>query len=462
MAVSKLSGELKNTPRDASLVPCSVNGGLNREETLSDHHIVLTDNLGEENLLPVNNREKQDLRVPVYVLNMRGQPLMPTTPKRAQLLLKDGKATLKERCPFTIQLKYATGENTQPIKLGVDIGYKSIGFSAKTDTLEVISGTVTLRQDVSKKIEERRMYRRNRRTRLGYRPPRFNNRKRPEGWLAPSIQHRLDLHIRLVNKIETLLPITFKKVEVANFDAQKMQNPEITGVAYQHGTLQGYEVREYLLDKWKRKCAYCGKKDVPLQVEHIIPKSRGGTDRISNLTLACKTCNVKKGNQTAEEFGYPHLQKQAKKPLKATACLNNLRWQLVAQLGAEHTYGYVTKYQRNKLGLEKSHINDAFVIAGGTNQERCRPYQVIQVRRNNRAIQTNRKGFTPSIRKQRYQLQPHDLVTYDGKRYKVKGVFNYGKWIRLSGSNGTVVNTTIKNVELLKYGKGLVFTFKNH
>jgi len=462
MTISKLSGELKNTPRDTSLVPCSVNGGLNTEETLSDHHIVLTDNLGEENLLPVKNREKQDLRVPVYVLNMRGQPLMPTTPRRAKLLLKEGKVTVKERCPFTIQLKYATGENTQPIKLGVDIGFKNLGFSAKTDTLEVISGTVSLRQDVSKKIEERRRYRRTRRARLGYRPPRFNNRKRPEGWLTPSIQHRLDSHIRLVNKLETLLPITFKKVEVANFDAHKMQNPEITGVAYQHGTLQGYEVREYLLDKWKRQCAYCGKKDVPVQVEHIIPKSRGGTDRVSNLTLACKTCNVKKGNQTAEEFGYPHIQKQAKKTLKATACLNNVRWRVVEQLGAEHTYGYATKYQRNKLGLEKSHVNDAFVIAGGTNQERCRPYQVIQVRRNNRAIQTNRKGFTPSIRKQRYQLQPHDLVTYDGKLYKVKGVFNYGKWVRLSGSNGAVVNTNIKNVELLKYGKGLVFTFKNH
>jgi len=456
MTVSKLSGELKNAPRDASLVPCSVNDGLNREETLSDHHRVLTDNLGEENLLPVK-REKQDLRVPVYVLNMRGQPLMPTTARRARLLLKEGKATVKGRCPFTIQLKYATGENTQPIKLGVDIGFKNIGFSAKTDKLEVISGTLTLRQDVSKKIDEKRMYRRNRRGRLGYRPPRFNNRTRPEGWLAPSILHRFDSHIRLVHKLETLLPITFKKIEVANLDAQKMQNPEIKGVEYQQGELQSYEVREYLLDKWKRKCAYCGKTGVPLQVEHIIPKSRGGTDRVSNLTLACKTCNVKKGNQTAEECSYPNIQKQAKKTLKATACLNNIRWKVVEQLGAEHTYGYVTKYQRNKLGLEKSHVNDAFVIAGGTDQERCRPYQVIQVRRNNRAIQTNRKGFTPSIRRQRYQLQPHDLVKFAGKLYKVKGVFNYGKWVRLCDSNGAVVNTNIKNVELLKYGKGLLF-----
>jgi len=402
------------------------------------------------------------LRVPIYVLNIRGQPLMSTTQHNGKKLLKQGKAKVVQRCPFTIQLNYATGEATQPIKLGVDIGYTNIGFSAKTDKLEVISGTLTLRNNVSNKLEERRRYRSTRRGRLGYRPPRFDNRTRPEGWFAPSIQHRHDSHIRLVETLETLLPITYEKVEVANFDAHKMQHPEITGVAYQQGELQGYEVREYLLDKWGRKCAYCGEKNVPLEVEHIIPRSRGGTDRVSNLTIACRKCNLKKGDKTAEEFGYPTIQKQAKQPLKAPACLNNIRWKLVEQLGAEHTYGYVTKYERNKLGLEKSHVNDAFVIAGGTTQERCRSYEVMQVRRNNRSLQTNRKGFKPSIRKQRYQLQPHDVVTYNGKVYQVKGVFNYGTWVRLRDSQGAVVNTNIKNVKLLKYGKGLVFTFKNN
>ena len=402
------------------------------------------------------------MRVPIYVLNIRGQPLMSTTQHNGKKLLKQGKAKVVQRCPFTIQLNYATGEATQPIKLGVDIGYTNIGFSAKTDKLEVISGTLTLRNNVSNKLEERRRYRSTRRGRLGYRPPRFDNRTRPEGWFAPSIQHRHDSHIRLVETLETLLPITYEKVEVANFDAHKMQHPEITGVAYQQGELQGYEVREYLLDKWGRKCAYCGEKNVPLEVEHIIPRSRGGTDRVSNLTIACRKCNLKKGDKTAEEFGYPTIQKQAKQPLKAPACLNNIRWKLVEQLGAEHTYGYVTKYERNKLGLEKSHVNDAFVIAGGTTQERCRSYEVMQVRRNNRSIQTNRKGFKPSIRKQRYQLQPHDVVTYNGKVYQVKGVFNYGTWVRLRDSQGAVVNTNIKNVKLLKYGKGLVFTFKNN
>ncbi|MFX1465616.1 MAG: RNA-guided endonuclease IscB [Promethearchaeota archaeon] len=402
------------------------------------------------------------MRVPIYVLNMRRQPLMPTTQHKGKKLLHEGKAKIVKRCPFTIQLNYATGETRQPITLGVDIGYMKIGFSAKTDKLELISGTVKLRKDVSKKIEERRIYRRTRRTRLGYRPPRFNNRERPEGWLAPSIKHRLDSHIRLVEKLEMLLPIAFKKVEVANFDTQKMQNPEITGVEYQQGTLQGYEVREYLLEKWGRTCAYCGKTNVPVEVEHIVPTSRGGTDRVSNLTLSCRKCNLKKGDKTAMKFGYPRIQQQAKHPLKAPALLNNIRWRIVEHLAAEHTYGYITKYERNKLELEKSHVNDAFVIAGGTDQERCRPYKVIQVRRNNRSLQKNRKGFKPFIRRQKYQMQPHDLVKYNGKSYKVQGVFNYGTWVRLRNLHGAIVNTNIKNVKLLKYRKGLVFMFENN
>ncbi len=402
------------------------------------------------------------MRVPIYVVNMRGQPLMPTTQHTGKKLLKAGKAHVVQRCPFTIQLNYATGETTQPIKLGVDPGYLEIGFSAKTDTLEVISGTLTLRKDVSNKLQHRCRYRRARRGRLGYRPPRFNNRTRPEGWLPPSIQHTHDSHIRLIDTLATLLPISYKRLEVDNFDPHKIQQPEITGIAYQQGELQGYEVKEYLLEKWGRKCAYCGKTGVPLEVEHLVPKSRGGTDRVSNLTISCRKCNLKKGDKTAEEFGYPHLQHQASQPLKAAACLNTIRWKLVEQLGAEYTYGYVTKYQRNKLGLEKSHVNDAFVIAGGTNQERCRPYEVMQVRRNNRSLQTNRKGFKPSIRRQRYQLQPHDVVSYNGKVYKVKGVFNYGTWVRLRDSHGTVVNTNITHVKLLKYGKGLVFKFENN
>jgi 5-methylcytosine-specific restriction endonuclease McrA len=398
------------------------------------------------------------LRVPIYVLNMRGQPLMPTTQHTGKKLLKEGKAKVVARCPFTIQLTYATGELTQEIRLRVDIGHTEIGFSAKTEKLEVISGTLILRKDVSENIAERRRYRRGRRNKLWYRKPRFLNREKEEGWLAPSIQHRLESHIRLVKKVKTLLPITVTRVEVANFDAHKMQNPEITGVEYQQGELQGYEVKEYLLEKWRRKCAYCGRSDLPLEVEHIIPTSRGGTDRVSNLTLACKECNRKKNTMTAEEFGYPDIQTQAKQSLKAAAAINNIRWKLVETLGAEHTYGYITKYERKKIGLEKSHVNDAFVIAGGTTQERCRPYTVIQVRRRNRSLQCNRKGFTPSVRRKRYALQPYDLVTYNKRTYRVKGVHCYGKRVVLENPTGKNPSVASNKVELIKYGKGLLFS----
>lgn len=244
-------------------------------------------------------------------------------------------------------------------------------------------------------------------------------------------------------------------MEVASFDQQKMQHPEISGVEYQQGELQGYEVREYLLEKWHRKCAYCKKKDVPLEVEHIVPKSRGGSDRVSNLTIACHDCNQEKGNKTAAEFGYQNIQKQAKQSLKAAAFMNTIRWKLVNLLKCSWTYGSITKYHRIRLRLEKSHANDAFVIAGGAVRERSKPQQLTQTRRNNRSVQTNRKGYKPSIRRQRYKLQPNDLVDHKGLLCRVKGVFNYGKWVRIVTKAGEIVNTNIKNVDVVKYGKGI-------
>lgn len=261
--------------------------------------------------------------------------------------------------------------------------------------------------------------------------------------------------------VKRILPISSICVEVSGFDTQKMQNAEISGTEYQHGELQGYEVREYLVEKYHRTCAYCGKTNVPLQVEHIVPKSRGGSDRVSNLTLSCQKCNQKKGNMTADEFGYPNVQNKAKQSLKAPAFMNTIRWLLVDLLHSDYTYGYNTKHNRIKLGLEKSHINDAFVIADGTNHERVRPYLGIQTRRNNRALQTNRNGFKPSIRKQRYPLGPKDLVflKFGSLICTVKAVFNYGKWVRVVDAIGNIINVNIKNVELIKYGKGVQLQF---
>lgn len=430
--------------------------------------------------------EKQ--QVSVFVLNMRGQPLMPTSLRKARLLLRNNKAKVVKRCPFTIQLKYQTGENKQPIKLGVDSGYKNVGLSATTEKRELFSAHAKLRTDIPEKLTEKKMYRRGRRNRnTRYRKARFDNRKsfkKRHGRLAPSIQHKLDSHIRLIDNTKQILPITSTTIEVATFDTQKMQNPEISSIEYQQGTLQGYEVREYLLEKWDRKCAYCGKTDVPFEIEHIIPPSRtglGGSNRISNLTIACHECNQKKGNMTAAEFGRPEIHVLSQKSLKDAAFMNIVRWKLVNSIPeCHHTYGYITKYNRIRLGLEKSHVNDAFVIAGGISQERCKPFEVKQIRRNNRSLQLNRKGFKPSIRKQRYKFSPGDLVirrsslqtTGWGEKikkkdiviYTVKGVFNYGKSIRLTNPipGEKDINANIGDVKILKYGDGLLFQSLNN
>lgn len=407
-------------------------------------------------------KARQNTSVSVYVLNMRGHPLMPTSPRKARVLVKRNKAKVVKRMPFTIQLKQASGEAKQPITLGIDSGYKNVGFSAISDKREYMSGELTLRNNVSKKLQDRAMYRRTRRGKLWHRKPRYNNRAKPNGWLAPSIQHKLYSHIRLVQKIKSILPVSNVIVEVASFDTQKMQNPEISGIEYQQGELQGYEIREYLLEKWGRKCAYCGKKDIPLEVEHIVPKSRGGTNRVSNLTLACNTCNVKKGTQTAEEFGFPNIQKRAKESLKSTAFMNYVRNRIVKELDCDYTYGYITKHHRIKQKLSKSHSNDAFVIAGGVEQQRTKHYECRQTRRNNRRLQTNRKGFKPAIRRQRYCYHHKDLVKVDNIISVVKGVHNLGKRVIVSDSTDSSkksISVNILKVQLIQYGSGIQFTY---
>jgi len=439
------------TPFGASQAKSSVAMSLNREETLGEHSLKTFSNNLDVN--QQSGKTGQNLRVPV--LNMRGKPMMPTTPTKARHLLKQGKTKVVKRKPFVIQMTMATGETKQDITLGIDSGYINVGFSAVTEKKELISGELTLRKDVSKKLDERRMYRKNKRNKLWYRQPRFNNRvsTKKKGWLVPSLQYKLDTHIRLIENMKKWFPITNTIIEIASFDTQKMQNPEISGIEYQQGELQGYEIREYLLEKFGRKCAYCGKKDIPLEIEHIIPKSRGGSGRVDNLTISCRGCNQKKDKQTAEEFGFPEIQKLAKESLKSTAFMNVVRKILAKQVNAEETYGYITKYNRIRLGLDKTHFNDAFIIANGSKQIRCKPYDITQSRRNNRCLQLNRKGFKPSIRRQRYKLQPNDLVRYNGKKQRVKGMFNYGKYVSFGGRE----YAKIQDVELVNYGKGLQF-----
>ncbi|MHB8361067.1 MAG: RNA-guided endonuclease IscB [Thermoplasmataceae archaeon] len=441
------------TPTDAPQVRGNCDHALNRDESLSVHGLKTLSN--NPDVDQQSGRTGQDLRVPV--LNMRNGPLMPTTNGKARKLLKSGKAKVVTTNPSTIQLLYATGETKQPVTLGIDPGYKYIGFSVVAEKMELIAGELVIRTDIPKLNMEKAMYRKQKRNKLWYRRPRFMNRgNKKEGWFAPSIEHKLQTHIRLIERLKEILPISNVIIEVASFDAQKMQNPEITGIEYQQGELQGYEIREYLLEKYHRKCAYCDKTNVPLEIEHLTPSSRNGPDTVNNLAIACHQCNQKKNNLTAEEYGYPELRKKALMPLKQTVFMNTVKKKISHIIGAETTYGFITKKNRISLGMNKSHANDAFVIAGGTEQIRTVPFVVSKRRRNNRSLQLNRKGFKPSIRRKKYPFQPGDVVKFQKDKYSVVGIHNYGKSVVIKGGEKKMDISTNK-VRLVKYGKGLHF-----
>jgi 5-methylcytosine-specific restriction endonuclease McrA len=238
----------------------------------------------------------------------------------------------------------------------------------------VWAGELTHRgQAVHEKLVTRRAIRCGRRQRhTRYRPARFANRRRPEGWLPPSLESRLANTETWVGRLCLLANVTAISQELVKFDTQALQNPEISGAEYQQGTLAGYELREYLLEKWGRRCAYCHATGVPLQVKHIVPKTRnGGSDRASNLTLACAPCNQRKGTRTAEEFGHPEVQAQAQRPLRDAAAVNASRWALFQRLRAtglpvETGTGGRTKWNRTQRNLPKTHWLDAACVGAST------------------------------------------------------------------------------------------------
>jgi 5-methylcytosine-specific restriction endonuclease McrA len=309
----------------------------------------------------------------IYVQNSQGQPLMPTRRhNKVWYWLRKGLAHVVSREPFTVQLCFETSPYTQPVTVGVDTGSKVVGVAATTNGEVVYQAEVHLRTNITDKLTQRRQYRRTRRSRkTRYRSARWANRRRPDGWLTPSIRSKCNATIKAVRFVASLLPVKQVNVEIAGFDTQKMQAPKISGISYQQGELHGYQVREYLLAKWKRRCAYCGATGIALQVEHLVPIARGGSSRVSNLTLACDPCNKRKGTQTACEFGFPAIQAKARQPLKDAAHVSALKTSLVQNLQAHFgtsqvsiTYGYETKYQRIQvLTLPKSHTNDAIAIA---------------------------------------------------------------------------------------------------
>jgi 5-methylcytosine-specific restriction endonuclease McrA len=315
----------------------------------------------------------------IFVLDTNRKPLSPCKSSVADRLCDAGKAAVFREYPRTIILKKEVTStslsNLKPLTLKIDPGSKTTGFAILQGNQVIFGAELTHRgQAIKASLESRRALRRGRRSRhTRYRPARFSNRARPKGWLAPSLQHRVDTTLTWVKRFIRFAPIGSIVQELVRFDLQQLENPEISGIEYQQGELAGYEVREYLLEKWERKCTYCSKENVPLQVEHIVPKARGGTNRISNLCLACEPCNLKKGIQDIAKFlsKKPELlkqiQSQAKRPLKDAAAVNSTRWALFNRLKATGLpvstgSGGQTKFNRTRLGLTKEHWLDAACV----------------------------------------------------------------------------------------------------
>jgi 5-methylcytosine-specific restriction endonuclease McrA len=312
----------------------------------------------------------------VFVLDTNKQPLDPVSSGQARRLLTQDQAAVYRRYPFTIILKYACVEPpTKQYEIKIDPGSKTTGLALlQGEKVIWVAELIKRGNQIKNDIESRRATRRNRRNRqTRYRQPRFLNRTRKPGWLPPSLASRVENIVTWVNRLRRYVPVTGISQELVKFDTQAMQYPEISGVEYTQGELAGYEIRQYLLEKWGRKCAYCGIKNTPLEIEHIHPKSKGGSSRVSNLTIACRNCNLAKGNQEVKDFlsGKPDILsrvlKFASQPLKDAAAVNSTRWALFNQLkqtGLPVTTGTggQTQYNRTRMGLPKTHWLDAACV----------------------------------------------------------------------------------------------------
>lgn len=374
----------------------------------------------------------------VYVQDINGKPLMPTTRHgKVRRLLKANKAVVVNICPFTIKLMYITPDYKQEIVLGVDAGTKHVGLSATTKSKKLYASEVILRNDIVDLLSTRRELRRVRRNRLRYRKPRFNNRVKSKhpGWIAPSVRYKIDAHIRVIDGICSILPVSHIIIEVAQFDTQKIKNSDISGKEYQEGDQLGFwNVREYVLARDGYKCQHCkGKsKDAILNVHHIESRKTGGNSP-SNLITLCETCHKEyhKGNID--------LKIKRGKSLRDAAIMGIMKWRLYETLKSKFsnismTFGYITKYNRIRNNIEKSHISDAFVISNNFNAKRLGfLYKIKLVRRHNRQIHKMKiqKGGVKRLNQSPFEVfgfRLFDRVKIDNKFYFIYGRRRAGRF----------------------------------
>jgi len=401
----------------------------------SVHDTTSPDNIGERNM----TAERRERVIPmVFVLDSNKTPLDMCHPARARKLLREGRAAIYRRAPFTIILKKEVDEPpTQDYRLKIDYGSRHTGLAILKGEDVCWLGQLEHRTDIQKNLLQRRGYRRRRRTaNLRYRKPRFLHRTRPNGWLPPSLQSRVNNVQSLVARLTKIVPLGAISYENVKFDTQLLQNPDICGTQYQQGTLAGYEIREYLLEKFQRKCVYCGVENVPLEIEHLTPRSRGGSNRVGNLAIACHKCNQEKGNLTAEEFGFSEVRKQAQAPLKDAAAVTATRWAVYGVLESfglpvECGTGGRTKLNRVAFDLPKEHYYDAVCVGASTPDVlhiRTDRVQTIKAmgRGSHQRTNVNASGFPRGYfarQKRFYGFQTGDLVKAVVPKGKKAGVY---------------------------------------
>lgn len=397
----------------------------------------------------------------VYVINKNGQPLMPTeNHAKVRVLLKSGKAKVVKKCPFTIQLLYDSTNHTQKVTLGVDSGSRHIGISATAKDKVLFEADVELRNDIVDLLSTRRELRHSRRNRkIRYRKPRFDNRKRKDGWLAPSVQQKVDSHLTMIEKVRKILPISDIVAEVASFDIQKIKNPSISGAEYQQGEqLDFWNVREYVLFRDGHTCQCCkGKsKDKILNVHHIESRKTGG-DAPNNLITLCETCH------TGYHKGTVKLPKTIHRGMsfRDATFMGIMRWAFYNKLkeiypNVSLTYGYITKHTRIENDLPKDHYIDARCISG--NPKAVSSGEVFyykKVRCHNRQIHKAKilKGGIKKRNQAPYEVKGfrlYDKVLWKGQKCFIFGRRSTGR-MDLRLLDGTHINASVgyKNLKLL-------------
>jgi 5-methylcytosine-specific restriction endonuclease McrA len=406
----------------------------------------------------------------VFVLDTNQQPLDPVHPGRARLLLKAGKAAVWRYYPFTIILKVAVEEPVVPLRLKIDPGSKTTGLALVNDTSGEVVWACELRhrgEQIKRAMDMRRTVRRSRRHRkTRYRPARWANRHKRKGTLPPSLESRVANVLTWVRRLIRLCPIGALSQEMVKFDTQAMQRPGIEGIQYQQGDLAGYELRELLLERWNRQCAYCDRQNLPLQIEHIQSRARGGTDRIANLTLACEACNLAKGTQHIQEFlkdqpdRLERILAQARGSLKDAAAVTTTRWALYERLQTfglpmEIGSGGLTKYNRSGRKLPKTHWLDAANVGRSTpavlQVEQVHPLIITAKGHGSRQVcRMDKFGFPRTSAKHFKRIQGFttgDLVVAVVPSGKQAGTYVGRVAIRTSGYfNITTKGTTIQGI----------------